>query len=208
MNSIKLFLVIFTAIFTKVTIATPSITFAREFNIKAVNGVEYSSGLIDQDRKVSLRKGLNRIVLEFEEVYEGEDDDDFDIVKSGWYLLQVSVDDKQYQQKIVRPADASAAKKYIKNPLFELVDKSAKSRLNFKLLPIASDKLDFAISKSKLRQNDAILISHPNKKSDSIAVHKHSLNVSQTQASQMLDYWWQQATAKEREAFLKKVNKK
>ncbi|MCW8878547.1 MAG: DUF2057 domain-containing protein [Kangiellaceae bacterium] len=208
MNLLKLFLIAITAICTEIALASPSITFAREFNIRAINGVEYSSGLIDQDRKVSLRKGLNRIVLEFEEVYEGEDNDDFDVVKSGWYLLQIRLDDKPYVQKITRPADASAAKKYIKNPIFEIVDHSTNTRLNYKLSPIASDKLDYAISKSRLRQNDAILISHPATKSASINTHKNSLSVSQSTASQMLDYWWQQATPQEREAFLRKVKKK
>ena len=58
--------------------AAGTLKLAKEFNLLAINGEEYQSGLFGGHSNIKLRTGINRLVIEFEEVYEGEDDDDFD----------------------------------------------------------------------------------------------------------------------------------
>jgi uncharacterized protein len=219
LHFIKIVLFLFLSKLATVEAAT-QLDFAEAFNIKAFNGVAYSSGLVNQNRTLTLRAGLNLIAIEFEEVYESDDDDDFDIVKSNVFLLRVYLQqNKQYQQRFTKPHNASAAKRYVLNPIFEIIDINNRKLkpIRFELSPLASNEKSYVIAQTKLRRNATLDLSHPGAKSKTksktkslkIAPNqKKNAKLIQSNASKMLDYWWHQATPEERKAFLESVSTK
>ena len=192
--------------------AAPKLTLSKAFNIIAVNGAEYESGIFSQSKTLSLNDGLNRVAIEYEEVFDGEDGDDFDVVKSGVFLLQLYAEpNSQLSQSFIKPSDASAAKRYIKNPMFSIKKQSGES-VEFNLSPMQSDKLSYILDKTKLRQNAAIDLSHLNSKKGKILQSKEAKQTKESQGSsralQMLEYWWSQASEADKKAFKETLKKK
>lgn len=209
---------IFLATCTKLSSASTKLEIAEAFNIKAVNGVSYSSGLLNQNRELNLRAGLNHIAIEYEEVFDDEDDDNFDIVKSNVFLLKLYLEkDTFYKQRFIKPHDASAAKRYILNPVFEIVKVGLRNKknksINFDLLPLSSNESNFVIASTRLRRNATLNLSHPDTRTNKPSGIHNSFSEGniqntngQSTASKMLQYWWQQATPEERAMFLKSIN--
>lgn len=195
--------------FSSFTLASTELIIASSFNIKAVNGSIYSSGIISQDRRVKLRPGKNLLAIEYEEVFDDENGDSFDVIKSSPFLLTVYLNkDTVYQQKIVKPANADAARKFINNPLFEIINTSNKKqseKVNFQLVPLISDKKSYLVHQTRLRQNDTLDLSHPNPKSSNIDKQNLGKSSKQSMPSKMLNYWWQQASPEEKEKFLNSI---
>jgi len=192
-------------------LAESHLTIAKAFNVLAVNGTSYAKGLISQNRDLTLRTGKNRLVIEYEEVFESDDDDNFDIVKSTPFLLEVYLQkDKNYQQRIVKPASVKAAKQFASQPLFDIVeinDNQPGPKVAFTITALASNNTAFLIQQSRLRQNTTLDLSHPNPKSSKMPAQKSlTAEPPPSMASKMLHYWWQQATPEEREAFLEAIN--
>ncbi|TQV87529.1 DUF2057 family protein [Aliikangiella coralliicola] len=216
---IKALLILSVFLFSSVQ-AQPKLTIAESFNIKALNGKNYPSGLLNQNRQLSLRPGLNKLAIEFEEVYEDEDGENFDIVKSDPYLLSIYLEkDGNYFQRFIKPVDASAAKRYILNPVFEVVKGDRNSKVKFQLRPLASDQTSFLISETRPRQKAAVNLSHQNKNSGSISPNNKAsilsgenspqrpISQGRSMPTKMLHYWWQQASPEERKAFLQSIEK-
>ncbi|WP_444994048.1 DUF2057 family protein [Aliikangiella sp. IMCC44359] len=190
-------------------LASPELIIASSFNIKAVNGTIYSSGIINQDRRIKLRPGKNLLAIEYEEVFDDENGDSFDVIKSSPFLLTVYLNkDTVYQQKIVKPSNAGAARKFINNPLFQIINTSNKKqteKVSFKLVPLISDKKSYLVYQTRLRQNDTLDLSHPNPKSSNINKQNLIKSNQQSMPSKMLNYWWQQASPEEKEQFLNAI---
>lgn len=191
---------------------SPSLKIAEAFNILAVNGRPYSGGLIKQKRLLNLRSGKNLIALEYEEVFESEDDDNFDIVKSAPFLLEIYLNQKNhYVQRLLKPSNVNAAKRFSQNPLFEVIQTSNKSKakkLQFELRVLHSTSDSYLAQETRLRQNATLDLSHPSPKSSNIRATKElSKNTNQSMARKMLEYWWQQATPAERQEFLASIEK-
>lgn len=209
MKNFALLLFWLTSLVTAKTVSAEIVlNIAEAFNIKAVNGSSYSSGFIKQNKSLKLRNGLNLIALEYEEVFENENNDTFDIVKSDLYLLKVYLQNNQeYQQRFVKPHDAKAAKSYIKNPIFEIIGLENKTPIRFELEPLESNQTSFVIAKTKLGGKTTINLSSvdktpQNKFNPSQTTQKNDIQPPQSNASKMLDYWWLQATPEERKMFL------
>ncbi|WP_196137982.1 DUF2057 family protein [Aliikangiella sp. G2MR2-5] len=214
--------------------AKTTLSIAEEFNILAVNGEAAKQFFFGQNRRLELKSGLNRIVLQFEAVYEGDTEDDFDIVRSSPYLLQVYLNkDTSYMQSLVKPGDAISARKFIKNPLFRIRRLNSKKTdvssdivnisdkdipFNFSLLQ--SDKQDYLVASTKLRPNASIDLSYSKDDASKLsslqpisgpesesAPPTSKVSNSKSRALDMLVYWWAQASAEEKEAFLNSIKK-
>ncbi len=208
MKTLIIKILFISCLFSSLAVSAPKLKLAKEFNLIAINGAEYESGFFDSAVNVNLRNGVNRLVIEFEELYEGEDDDSFDVIKSGYFLLQFNVDNKvNVVQQITRPSDADSAKRYIKNPTFSLILQNAKNTsINFSLTPLSSDKLIYALAQTQIKQRKTLDLSYSaNAQTKKNAQPKKQLP-KQSTASQMLKYWWSQASNAEKQAFLKEIN--
>ena len=209
MKRLSILLVLLT--FPLVSHGASQLNIAKAFNILAINGTSYSSGIFDQNRQLKLRVGKNLLVIEYEEEFESDDGDLSDFVKSDPFLLEIYLkNDKTYFQQIVKPANVKAAYQYAKQPLFEIVEMSKGKRvapIPFKLVALASDKKAFLVQQSRLRQNATLDLSHPDANSSSISNQSITSSLTaQSNASRMLHYWWQQATPAERQAFLESIS--
>jgi|GEM_PF-2104108 len=187
---------------------------AEAFNIRAVNGSLYPSGLLKQNRQLSLRPGINLIALEYEEVFESEDDDNFDIIKSDVFLLNIYLkQNTQYQQRLVKPHNAAAAKRYIMNPLFEVLESDVKhqnqKKVAFELLPLSSNLESFIVASTHIKARPTLDLSHPSAfkaKQNNQTIKIVRGKQAQSQTSRMLNYWWQRATPDERKEFLNSIS--
>ncbi|MET1253886.1 DUF2057 family protein [Aliikangiella maris] len=212
------FTLILTMLMPIMGLTAPELIIAESFNIKAINGTIHSSGFISQNRNLQLKPGKNLLVIEYEEVFDSDDNDSFDIVKSSPFLLTLYLDtDSHYQQKVVKLKNADAARRYIQRPLFEIVKftKDNSIRIQFELTPLVSSSESYLVQQTQVRQNDPIDLSHPNPKPSKIPRSSQLLqpnNLSsglnsknQSMALQMLQYWWQQASEAERQQFIKDI---
>lgn len=209
----SLFLLVSFAIFSQNLKAfKPSLQVAEAFNILAVNGSPYSKGLFKQQRLLSLRKGKNLIAFEYEEVFESEDDDNFDIVKSAPFVAEFYVNqDGQYIQRLLKPSDLGAAKRFSQNPVFEIIETSDKGnpiKIAVRLRVLHGTGDSYLAQETRLKQKPRLDLSHPSPKSGKKeTVAPTATNQTPSMASKMLKYWWQQATPAERQAFLSSIEK-
>ncbi len=195
---------------TQTVSAEALLKIANAFNIKAVNGTLYSSGFINQDRSLKLNAGLNLIVIEYEEVFDSDYDDSFEIVKSSPFLLKIYLENnQQYQQRFLKPSDVKAAKRYSLNPIFDIITvagkKQSQQSVKFELDALASDQTSFILEKTKTSSNTTINLSHSNNQNKDPLSQLNNKNIQltpQTNALKMLDYWWLQASPEERRIFL------
>jgi len=197
--------------------ASSQIKFAEAFNVLAINGKTYQQGLVSQERLISLNAGLNRVIIEYEEVFESDDGEDFDIVKSSPFLVEIYLQDKRsYQQRLLKPADSNAARRFAKSPKFNFVELSTNSQQNFKLTALSGTNEAYLLQESRLPTRKTLIISadkasspplkptKPNNRPKTTPQNSLSKDTEST-ASKMLEYWWAQATETEREAFLKQI---
>lgn len=192
--------------------SNPSLQVAEAFNILAVNGSPYSAGLFKQQRLITLRKGKNLIAFEYEEVFESEDDDNFDIVKSAPFLAEFYVNQGgQYIQRLLKPSDLGAAKRFSQNPVFEIIESSDKHnpvKIAIQLRVLHGTGDSYLAQETRPKPNPRLDLSHPSPKSGKTGpVTPTTANQTPSMASKMLMYWWQQATPAERQAFLSSIEK-
>ncbi|MGX5202041.1 DUF2057 family protein [Aliikangiella sp. IMCC44632] len=188
---------------------------AESFNILAINGSLYQSGLVNQERNLSLRSGINKIVIEFEEVYESDDADNFDIVKSQPILINAYFEYNQtYLLRLIKPATALAARKYIKQPIFELVkveSNSALSKINFSARILNSNADSFYIQETRLKPNRVLNISSETAEAQRLPVKATPKDASKSATDSLtlekLNYWWDLASEQEKAAFLAKIKR-
>lgn len=174
--------------------AVTSIKIMPVFNIKAVNGKSYQSSLFGQKRDLKLNPGLNLIALEYEEVFEDNTQDNFDIIKSNVFLLEIYLKkNTQYQQRYIKPHNAAAAKKYALNPSFEITANNQSVKL--KIHPLDNQSMTSIINKTSPIKKRIIDLSS-NKKNKT------------TNAEKKLIYWWKKATPEEKANFLKLIKSK
>lgn len=208
--------ILLTSLLSFSCLAETQLEIAEAFNVRAVNGKLYSKGLFSQTRKLKLKPGLNLIALEYEEVFENDDGENFDIIKSDTFILKVYLKRNQdYRQRYTRPHNASAARRYRLNPVFEIIEFDRKNNrqlnIKFEMQPLAAagGSDSFLISKTRAGKKSTLDLSHPNrnksKHSNKEVIPEKSLmqTDAKSNAVRMLEYWWKQATPEEREAFLR-----
>ena len=212
LSSLKLLLLLITLAFNlPIASAQPQLKFAEAFNILAVNGTQYNGGLVSQKRNLSLNAGINYIAIEYEEVFESEDDDNFDVIKSNAYLVKIYLKrNGKYQQRFIKPHNADAARKYRLNPLFNIIElnqiDNKQQSVNFEIHPLASNDIAYVVANTRVRQNtNTINLTNSGlTKSKPSGTHNPTVK-GQSMASKMLNYWWHQATPEERKAFLHSI---
>lgn len=200
------------ALLAQSVLANPELTLAQAFNLKAINGQLIQSSLFGQSRKLNLNPGLNLLAVEYEEVFDSDNNDDFDLVKSDIFLIEIYLEaNSRYLQRYLKPQNAEAAKSYAKFPLFEIIKAgdSSTAQVRFEFKPLASNQDSFLQSATRVRPNATLDLSHPQENSTQQPVKKQladknsSYPMGQSQARQMLEYWWQQATPEERAQFIR-----
>jgi len=171
------------------------------FELLSINGQAAKHGLFKQKQQFPLRIGLNKMVIQYDELFEGEDDDDFDIVKSLPILITFYVEDKQLVSlQYPHPKNAQAAIQYIKSPALSLITSKGKS-IQYQRKFLHSDDLAFLLQATSIDTNRSIDLSS----SADIQAGKAQVQTSEPQALAMLKYWWQKASEDEKRRFRKYI---
>ncbi len=188
--------------------ANPTLLVDQDFNVISVNGSSYQGGFLTSDSKLQLQSGVNKIAVEYEVVFD--QDDEFDLIKSDTLVISFyATKNNHYVLNYLKPANSRAARLFAKNPMINILDHSgshlkassyflgSKSEgfINQQTRPSLIGQKPIRITSEKsIDSTDSQLKSTPSK-----------TNKAVTNAEQQLEYWWQRATPKQRQSFLKKV---
>ena len=120
-------------LFSQTSLSKAAISFADTFKIVAVNGKSYNANMLNKANALSLRDGINRIAVFYQASFDTRVNHSKETVRSGVYLLTVYLQKGgHYRQRVVKPHNAAAARKFALNPLFDLVEESVEHKRSIK----------------------------------------------------------------------------
>ena len=197
------------SVLSESVMANSKLTVNEDFNVISVNGTSVEQKLFTNNNQVSLKSGINKIALIFEVVYEN--DDDFDIIKSDAFVISFyAKNHAQYLLKYLKSANSRAARKYALNPIFSIEDIDGRLIQNkSRLLESNSESFVNQQTKPSLMGQTRLLITsdktpqgNKNKSPEDLRAINSNQDVDPVE---MLDYWWLQASPKQRKSFLDKI---
>jgi len=175
----------------------------EEFNVISVNGSPVSSSLLQSNHNIILHQGFNKIAIEYEAVFDSENEDHFDIIKSDVFIIDFYINkNDQYRARYLKQSNTKAARQFAKNPSITISDSQGKT-IRMTQFFTASNSMSSINQQTQINQanQDTIII-----RSESDKTSQKRLDKQQPNAEDMLGYWWQQANEKQRQSFLKKIN--
>jgi len=185
--------------------AAPTLLVTEKFIVISVNGKNFSSSIFESQAKVNLNKGINKIALKYKELFESnDDDDDHTVIDSDIFVIQMFIDkDQTYKLRYLRPMDASAARRYAREPIVSIVNQQGKN-INVENIYLAAQSRGFVNQATRINTTSQTMINltSPNKIVNTATANTDS---SKPKAGQMLIFWWDQADEKQRKAFLEQI---
>jgi len=200
-------LIFFSFLYSNLLGATPILQVTEKFVVVSVNGKSFSNGILARDAKIPLNIGINKIALRYKELFEGQYGDDHDIISSDIFVIQTTINkDQTYTLQYLKPTDASAARRYAKEPIINIVDHQGHSmKVENTYLAAQSEGFVNQATRINIPAQQMISITSPKK----IAVQEPTDSTSeQAMAEQMLMFWWNKADDKQRRAFLEQIKAK
>jgi uncharacterized protein YccT (UPF0319 family) len=193
--------------------ATSHISIPEEFNLISLNGQEPSSSLIQSKRDITLHPGINLLALEYEAVFDDDENDSFDIITSDIFIVSVYVEaNMSYQIRFLRPHMARAARIYATQSQVWFESSSGKT-INHKQWFANTDSLSAIHRQTRKplnRQAPIILKSEKPKTSEEENARlgktgEKETNKAETLALSNLQYWWKKASPEEKRRFLRAI---
>lgn len=189
-----------------------SITFPENYEVIKVNGKTYSQSFFASESKVELASERNVILYRYNELFEDADFDHVNI-KSEPYVLLIA--DSKDTFIVTPPAikDISQARIYGEKPLLK-INNSEQQLVKHQIVSLNDyEKKQFAQSKVEIveqhqdKENAVNLVAKANSTaSKDQEIAKAKLETSR--AFDMLNYWWQQASEQEKQAFIRQIQTK
>jgi len=195
-------LTFFSLMLSTSVIAASTLHVTEKFVVVSVNGQSFSSGLFSKEAKVPLKKGINKIALRYKELFEESLGDDHEVVTSDIFVIQLSIQKEQiYTLQYLRPHDTSAARRYAREPKISVVDSQGKN-ISVENIYLASQSEGFVTQATKTNRQAQPMI---NITSPKIAKKPTKASSEQAMAGQMLIFWWNKATAEQKQSFLNEI---
>lgn len=171
-------------------------------DVISINKVKHSSSLFSGgDTKLELMPGQNKIVVEYDMIFDISNDD-HERVQSEPFQFRFNVEaGKQYYVKIPSFNSVTSAMKYARKPHLEIVERSTNKTI---LADITYREFDgtYTNESSKpsatVKSQQAITASTPEVSTTAIS----QTTTSNDMPLQMLEFWWQQASAQQRKRFI------
>jgi|TARA_R110000751_G_scaffold81304_1_gene163984 uncharacterized protein YccT (UPF0319 family) len=177
-----------------------NIHFPEEIVPLQVGDKMLESSLFSRIDDVELAPGTYQLRLKYTDLYE-DDYDTHEVIESEPFWVNVTVEaGKDYTLVFNRAENAVSAKVFAEAPQVSL---KAKSSAVAKPLSVISNT-QLASNKPAMQNT---MPAGPSRPSQPIKPIAPITGKGMPSAPQMLDFWWQQATATERKAFLEKVTK-
>ncbi len=150
-------------------LASPSLTLAKSFKVLAINGViastEQSYQAANKNDTVSLRSGINRIIIRYEETYDKQQNSHNQTVYSSPLLLSIYLNKSgHYQQVSIKPMNYKAAIRYAKNPVFNIIEFNRQGRrieTSFQVKKLTGASRKELIKQSKPKSSKTLKLSAP-----------------------------------------------
>jgi len=204
-QSLALLIFLSSMLSTSVT-AIPSLHVTEKFVVVSVNGQSFSSGLFSNEARVPLKKGTNKIALRYKELFEESLGDDHEVVTSNIFVVRLSIQKEQiYTLQYLRPHDASAARRYAREPKISIID-SLGENIRVENIYLASQSTGFVNQATRINMpaQPMINITSPQKAASKNSNIPNS-STEQTMAGQMLMFWWNKATPEQKQSFLDEI---
>lgn len=188
-----------------------SITFPENYEVIKVNGKTYSQSFFASESKVELLSERNVILYRYNELFEDADFDHVNI-KSEPYVLLIA--DSKDTFIVTPPAikDISQARMYGEKPLLK-INNSKQQLVKHQIVSLNDyEKKKFAQIKVEIveqqdKENAVNLVATANRTANKYKeTTKAKLETSR--AFDMLNYWWQQASEQEKQAFIRQLQTK
>ena len=193
------------------------LTIPESFDVIKVDGNTYDESLFVLDKQLVLGRGSHTLELQYDEYFEDPDSDGHVFIKSEPFLITFTVSDNQ-DLILSRPPfdDESSARIYAEKPKV-LIKNTANVITELPGTKVPTEKL---LTHTQLEVNSSTEL--PPIQETTMVATEVFIDDSSTQASQianksrnklktrpdvsldkliMLKYWWQQASAEEREGF-------
>ena len=165
-----------------------------EFIVMRVNGEEYSTPIFLSETKVNLPTGQNVLVLKYAEMFEEDLSDSTITVKSKPFILLFSVGPTdKLSFSFAKPKDQQSASNYAKQPVVAI------KQSNGQALALINQSLanynDEVMKQTLTRRQEVV-------KQSLDAQDDGAFTKTSPETIGMLKYWWQQASAAEKQQFL------
>jgi uncharacterized protein YccT (UPF0319 family) len=170
--------------------------------VSEVNDRKIEKGLLENDYSLELTKGTHALVVRYKDVFEDLDFAEERVVESQEFIVKFTIADQdKLKLSTTKIKNLAAADRFVKSPELQLTD-ARNNQIELSLAKVSDYKLArqvdkvvnaIAINRSVSTQSSA----HTN-----IDVRtQHSQNSTQVNALTMLNYWWQNASAEEKQLF-------
>lgn len=179
-----------------------TLTIPENFQLLKVNGKEYSSSLFAKEVQLELTSGKHVLLLRYKEMFEDDDNDDHTTIKSPPFLLMFDIYNEPLQIKSVHFIDDSTARAYAKKPTVVLENTKKVKVASKSLLLSEFEQNQYRAALTKVQNEQVELMSTSTLESKQSIQQPANLKQN-SRASEMLNYWWQQATAHEQQQFIK-----
>lgn len=184
-----------------------TINFSEEIIPLEVNNKKIEKSFFSRTSKIEIQPGSHKLKIQYQDLYE-IDYDDHETIESEtfWIVVDIENNEDEYLLSIPRPDDLESAKLFIKKPYVELSRLGSQNKL--RLEPVATALMVMEtpkISEKPIKQPITKNTTDVSNSTDSVKTKTNSASSDLTnpEALSMLEFWWSQASAKERKAFLK-----
>ena len=190
-----------------------TLTVPEAFDVLSVNGVEQAAFSLAKEKRLALQVGRNVVVLEYDEIFDSQLNDSHESVRSQAYALIFEISDES--ELILHSPDVTdlaSAKQYAKHPKFDVVNAQQKKIF---LTTIPAKDLTFATvvnakttgTENMPQQESGTLPKKVTPRMPFEEAPSARPQTAQPDALNMLRYWWEVASAQERNAFLQEIEK-
>ncbi len=219
-NMFRFFLLVGLIMTSAMSFASVTLYYPEDFDVLVVNGEEYKSTWVSKNKgKLDLDTDLasQQVVMRYRQVFD--DGDDFDVVKSKAFSIEFKLVAGMDQLYLVfdQPSDADAAKRYAKKPEVGLSSIEPQKRQKKMLSEAAGSSLVSVTLAYDVDQRSWLesFVSSDSSSSSGVVVSQPVAEIGQASdevprpkqsAISQLFFWWDQASASERETFLNHVS--
>lgn len=195
------------AISTQALAATVNIS--DNLIVSEVNDRKVEKGFLENDISIELNKGTHALVVRYKDVFEDLDLAEERVVESQEFIVNFTItDENKLQLSTTEIKNLAAADRFVKSPELQLTD-ARNNHLELSLTQVADYKLARQVDKvvSAIAINKAAT-AQGSAQANVDDKTRHLKNSTQVNSLTMLNYWWQNASAEEKQLFKNLIKEK
>ncbi|MCL1077825.1 DUF2057 domain-containing protein [Parashewanella spongiae] len=211
----KVIIPMFTVFMSSFSSFAAQLSIPDSFEFLAADGTTIKSGLFSRTSSIPLTNGMHNIALRYNELIVDDFSDSHKFVKSAPFIISIFIDgDDLFQLKSDSDLISNDPERYAQKPKIVISRNDGETQYKITQIQVKESGFlsqvvhgsthqnfrDFIAQKTRLSSPNESSIVHSTKASTS--KHIVTTDSETVQAKKMLEYWWQQADKKTKEAFL------